>query len=72
MGITYGEKGLGEIGGLDVEVIKVVADLSLSDGQSIWWMKDGNWRMEVLLEVGGFDVYGSVEMTVIQVHIDIQ
>jgi hypothetical protein len=49
MGITYGEKGLGEIGGLDVEVIKVVADLSLSDGQSIWWMKDGNWRMEVLL-----------------------
>jgi hypothetical protein len=28
--------------------------------------------MEILLEVGGFDVGGDVKMTIIQLHIDIQ
>ena len=33
---------------------------------------DKGWQLEVLLEVGGFDVDGSMEMTMIKEHTDVQ
>ena len=35
-------------------------------------MKDGSWKNEILLEVGGFDEYGGVEITTIQAYVDFQ
>ena len=34
-GITSGEEGLGEVGGVGVEVIQVTADVPPSDGQKV-------------------------------------
>jgi hypothetical protein len=55
----------------------MVADLLPLDGQrEVDWALSG-WgvaarEMEVLLEDGGFDMDRGVEMTMTQVHIDIQ
>ena len=70
-----GEEGLCAIDGVSVEVIKMAADSLFLEGQ-----REGDgfggWRiaateMEVLLEVGEFDVDGGVEMTMIQALTDI-
>jgi hypothetical protein len=64
------------MGEVSVEVIWVTAFLLPPDGQRQWvgvfircWVAVR--EIEVLLEVGGFEVYGGVEMTMTQVHINV-
>ena len=66
-----------KVGGVGVEVIHVATDSPPPDGQiegdgalSGYGVAAG--EMEIFLEVSGFGVDGSVEMTLIQVHIDAQ
>ena len=77
VGMASAEEELGEVGSIDEEVTRVTADSLPLDGQIEWDGVLGGRRLaarevEVLLEVGGFDVDGGVEISMIQVHIDVQ
>ena len=67
-GITSVEEGLGEVSSVGVEVIWVTADALSPNGQRVGngafcWMGMAAGEMKVLLEVGGFDMDGGVELT---------
>ena len=64
-GITSVEKGLGEVSGVGLPGdCRCAAPRWLESREwSIWWMRGGSWKNEVLLEVGGFDMDGGVELT---------
>ena len=68
-GITSVEEGLGEVRGVGKEVIRVTADTPPLDGQRVgngaFGRRVAAGKMEVLLEVGEFDMDGGVELTMI-------
>jgi len=75
--VSSGEEGLGVVCGVCMEVIYLAADSPSPDGQRECDGAFGEYgvtagKIEVLLEVGGFDNDGDVEITTIQAHNNIQ
>jgi len=74
--VTPGMKGLGEVLGIGLKVLRMAADPLASDGQGVWYGSFGRGGvttgvMEVLLEVGGFDMDGGAELTPVDVDINV-
>ena len=75
--IPTGGEGFGEIGGVSVEVVGMATDApSPSDKRIRNLAFDGYWLaivvVEILLEVGGFDMVRGAELTVANADTDIQ
>ena len=75
--ITAVDEAFGDVGDEGVEVIRVVANVLHPYGKGIKDRVLGGYEVatmvvEILLEVGRFDMDGGMELTMIKVHINIQ